>query len=414
MSGKIGFVLKGYPRISETFIAQEMQLLEERGFDIEIYALRGAREVLRQPVHSKIKAKIFYPPEMSACLYFVAWLGFFKALLANPRSVYRAIIHALTRNTLKGKRKAFSQLFRASWLYWKRNIGPEGEISHLHSHFVHSPTEMTFYLSLISGATYSISAHAKDIYTSNANEIYERVSSAKFLMTCTNYNWKKIREIVGPQQEAKVFEVYHGVNLKSFERKTIFPDVPNPLLLTVARIVEKKGYPDVLRALKILEQQNIMLNYEIYGDGEDREVVEKFIESLNLKDRVKVFGTVAQPEVLKAYERAGVFVLGSKETDSGDRDGIPNSMAEAMSMELPVVATNVSGIPELLENGKNGLMVNPGRPEEIAEAIKRILQEPGLGKKLGEEARRKVTTVFDCDRCVDRCEQLLKPFVQRK
>jgi glycosyltransferase involved in cell wall biosynthesis len=414
MSGKIGFVLKGYPRISETFIAQEIHLLEERGFSIEIYALRGARENLRQPVHGKIKSKIFYPPEVSAFLYAVSWAGFFKATAYNPLGVFHALKHAISRKTIKAKRKAFSQLYRACWLYWKRDIGPGREVSHLHSHFIHSPTEMTFYLSLISGATYSVSAHAKDIYTSSDSEIFERVSRAQFLMTCTHYNWNKIRNIVGEEQQEKVFEVYHGVNLQSFERKTAFPEQPHPLLITVARIVEKKGYPDVLKALKILKDEGLVLKYEIYGDGEDREIVENLIKSLQIEDQVKVLGTVAQPEVLLAYERAGIFVLASKETGSGDRDGIPNSMAEAMAMEMPVVATNVSGIPELLENEKNGLMVSPENPEQIAQAIKRIMQEPGLGKRFGIEARKKVSLVFDSDRCIDRCEHLLKPFVQRK
>jgi glycosyltransferase involved in cell wall biosynthesis len=410
MSRKIGFILKGYPRISETFIAQEIQLLESRGFPIEIYALRGAREQLRQPVHKKIRAEVFYPPEVNAFFSPVAWLGFLYSCWQFPRGILRGIRHAWRATLQQKTKKAFSQLFRACWLIWRRDIGKDRTISHLHSHFVHSPTEMTYYISLISGATYSISAHAKDIYTSSEAEIYERVSKSEFLMTCTHFNWQKIRAIVGQAHEHKIHEVYHGVSLEAFRRKTEFPETPPPILITVARIVEKKGYPDVLAALKILQGRGLILQYQIYGDGDDRAQVEALIREMGLEDQVKIFGTVAQPEVIAAYEKSGVFVLASKETKSGDRDGIPNSMAEAMAMELPVVATNVSGIPELLEDGQTGLLVEPNSPLQLAEAIARLYQNPGLGKRLGRAARENVSVKFDCDRCIDRCEQLLKPY----
>lgn len=410
MSRKIGFILKGYPRISETFIAQEIHLLEERGIPIEIYALRGARETLRHPVHQKIKAQVFYPPEVNAYFSFTAWLGFFYSCLNYTGGLLQALGHVLQQRGWKKKRKTSSQLFRACWLIWKRDIGKNKTVSHLHSHFLHSPTEMTFYLSKISGATYSISAHAKDIYTSQQDEIFERVSSSEFLMTCTHFNWQSIRSIVGKTQESKIHEVYHGVNLQSFRRTSVFPEIPAPVLITVARLVEKKGYPDVLQAVKILKEKGLTLQYEIYGDGEDREIIEKTIRDLGLTNQVRIHGTVSQPEVISAYERAGVFVLGSKETANGDRDGIPNSMAEAMAMEIPVVATQVSGIPELLEHDSTGLLVSPNAPEEIALAIERLYREPGLGNRLGKRARENVSEKFDSHRCIDRCEALLRPY----
>ncbi len=412
MSRKIGFILKGYPRISETFIAQEISLLEERGIPIEIYALRGARETLRHPVHKKIRAEVFYPPEVNAYFSIVAWLGFFYSFVFSFTGLSEALLHVFQQKSWKKFRKALSQLFRACWLIWKRDIGKGRSIPHLHSHFLHSPTEMTFYLSKITGATYSISAHAKDIYTSEPREILERVSSSQFLMTCTHFNWQSICDIVGKSQESKIFEVYHGVNLEAFRRKSEFPEQPNRVLITVARLVEKKGYPDVLRALRLLRDRGLVLQYEIYGDGEDRAVIENTIRELRLEAQVKIHGTVSQPEVIAAYETAGVFVLGSKETASGDRDGIPNSMAEAMAMELPVVATNVSGIPELLENEVTGLLVAPSAPHEIASAIERIYGNPGLGRKLGKRARENVSEKFDSHRCIDRCESLLRPYFQ--
>lgn len=412
MSRKVGFILKGYPRISETFIAQEISLLEERGMPIEIYALRGAREILRHPVHKKIRAEVFYPPEVNAYFSPVAWMGFLYSCVVFFSGLSSALLHVFQQKSWKKFRKALSQLFRACWLIWKRDIGKNRTIAHLHSHFLHSPTEMTFYLSKITGVTFSISAHAKDIYTSEPQEILERVSSSEFLMTCTHFNWQSIRKIVGKSQESKIFEVYHGVNLNAFHRNSPFPELPHPVLITVARLVEKKGYPDVLQAVKLLRNRGLVLQYEIYGDGEDRPILEAAIRDLGLESQVRIHGTVSQPEVISAYEGAGVFVLGSKETATGDRDGIPNSMAEAMAMEIPVVATNVSGIPELLENEITGLLVSPSAPQEIASAIERLYRNPGLGRKLGKRARENVSEKFDSHRCIDRCEALLRPYLQ--
>jgi predicted glycosyltransferase/glycosyltransferase involved in cell wall biosynthesis len=410
----VGFILKGYPRLSETFIAQEIQLLEARGMPIEIFSMRAPREKLRHPVHDLIKAKVLYIPEEK----FLRPSIVFQNILAAwnfPRTYLMSLLHAASASLRRGHLSPFKRLLQAGWLVQKRGLGrPDCNVVHLHSHFLHVPTEMTFYLHKITGLPFSISAHAKDIYTSTKEEILERVQAAKLLMTCTHFNAVSLRRIVGERHESKIHEVYHGVSLERFQRlpEVKETDLPKLRLLTVARLVEKKGFDDVFQALALLKRKGIVLPYHIYGDGELRESLGALAKELEIE--VEFHGAVAQPVVIESYRAGGVFVLGSREVADGDRDGIPNSMAEAMSMELPVVATNVSGIPELVTDGVTGLLVPQRSPEQLAMALQRMVTEPGLARSLGQAARKRVKEVFDADRCIDRCWDLLSPLFLRK
>jgi glycosyltransferase involved in cell wall biosynthesis len=411
MPAKVGFILKGYPRLSETFIAQEIHLLEQRGIELEIYSMRAARDKVRHPVHDKIRASVTYVPE-AGFLKPSVWGPCLRTFTHFPLSFLGALGHALFISARRLTLGPLQRLVQAGWLIQKNKLKLGSTVQHLHSHFVHAPTEMAFYLAKITGLTFSISAHAKDIYTSSEEEIRERVRASQFLMTCTKFNHQRIQEIVGPLHKDKVHEVYHGVDLRSFRREAgSLPVFPLPRLLTVARLVDKKGYDDVFRAIVILKSRGLVLRYDIYGEGEERNSLTRLAAELGLAEQVHFYGSVSQPVVLAAYREGGVFVLGSRETENGDRDGIPNSMAEAMSMELPVVATLVSGIPELVEHERTGLLVSPRDPAAMAGAIERLYREPGLGARLGAGAREKVGRVFDADICIDRCANLLLPFV---
>lgn len=415
MAAKIGFLLKGYPRLSETFIAQEIYLLEQRGFEIEIFSLKAPREKIRHPVNDNIKAKVTYFPDDSLKGILSTASANIRIIAKFPLRYTKALLHATLSSIRLPSKKPLKNFFRAGWLVQKKQLGISNEICHLHSHFIHAPTEVTFYASIISGLKFSISAHAKDIYTSSPEQIRERVQASQFLMTCTEFNYHKIREIVGPEHAHKVNQVYHGVSLEEFKPSDgPPPELPMRRLLTVARIVDKKGYDDVLNAMVILRNKGIQVQYDIFGDGDKKIFIENLIASLGLEKQVHLHGAVRQPEVLAAYREGGIFILGSRESADGDRDGIPNSMAEAMSMCLPVVATNVSGIPELLENEVTGLLVPQRNPAELAAAIERLLTEKQLAARLGIQARKKVNSVFDAHACIDVCENLLKPFSQTR
>lgn len=408
----IGYVLKGYPRLSETFIAQEIHQMEQMGFALEIFSMRKAREKEQHPIISEIKAPVTYIPEYFRDAPFEIAFSAFAALIANPLATLGAFAHALREVAFEQNKSSLKRFFQAAWLVRKKDLG-RTEIRHLHAHFVHTPTELTLYAHMLSGLTYSISAHAKDIYTSSIRQVTERIQRAEFLMTCTRFNVNYLRRQPNIPSE-KVHEVYHGIHSQRFTPGPLsFSKSGNHMrLVTCARLVPKKGYPTVLQAMAKIRESGYPLHYDIFGEGELRESLVQLAENLGIADYVHFHGNITQAELIAEYQKQGIFVLGCQEMEDGDRDGIPNAMAEAMSMGLPVIATNISGIPELAEHGVSALLVPSRDVTAMIDAIYRLISRPELGDSLGESGRARVQSVFEAKVCAEICASFLRPYSQ--
>lgn len=406
----IAFILKGYPRVSETFIAQEIHLLERRGFKIEIFSMRQAREPERQPIVEKINAPVTYLPEylLPALREIVA--GNRRALIMHPTRYLSALISALAKSAWTRNRSPIKRFLQAGWLVARKGLGLEtSPIGHLHAHFIHAPTELTYYLSRISGLRYSISAHAKDIYTIPLGDVRTRVNGAELLMTCTKYNYNFLRAITGIHAD-KIHQIYHGIDLEVFRPTGPRTNESLSQIVSVGRLVNKKGYGDILQALRILKDRGLVFTYDIYGTGELKTELLALRTQLGLEKDVTFHGIATQPQIISRFQQGGIFLCGSRLSEDGDRDGIPNTVAEAMSMELPVVATAVSGIPELIEDGKSGVLVPEKNPEALAAAIQDLIANPEKALEIGRNGRARVAQVFDCQTWIRGCAGLLEPF----
>ncbi|MCP4692717.1 MAG: glycosyltransferase family 4 protein, partial [Desulfobacterales bacterium] len=161
------------------------------------------------------------------------------------------------------------------------------------------------------------------------------------------------------------------------------------------RLVPKKGLPTVYKALRLLRDQGIAFRHTLIGDGDDREALLTLIRELGLSDHCQWLGTLTHDEVLAHFRRSDIFVLGCEVAKNGDRDGIPNVFVESMAMNVPVVGTRVSAIPELIEDGETGLLAPPGHPGELAAAMLRMLTDTALRKKVIQSARERVEREFD-------------------
>ncbi|MBO9666873.1 MAG: glycosyltransferase [Bdellovibrio sp.] len=408
----IGFVLKGYPRVSETFIAQEIYLLEQKGFKIEILSMRKAREPERQPIVALIKAPVTYIPEyiwQEAATVFKENL---RAFAMHPVRYVKYLTIAATRSLLQQDDSPIKRFLQAGWLISKKNLGKStSPIHHLHSHFAHTPTEMTWYMSKVAGLKYSISAHAKDIYTISQNDLVERINDSQFIMTCTSYNYEFMQRL--PRIMAhKVNKVYHGINLDSF-KPTIERSYDTQELsrfVSVGRLVEKKGYDVIFAALQSLKARGQQFTYDIYGAGELKKDLLALTEQLGLQNEIKFHYTATHPQIIERLNQGGIFICGSKIPESGDRDGIPNTLAEAMAMELPVIATNVSGIPELISHDSDGILIEEKDPTQLANALTLLLNDSEKARSLGKAAREKVARVFDSSSLINNCQTLLEPY----
>jgi glycosyltransferase involved in cell wall biosynthesis len=390
----LGMVLKGYPRISETFISNEIRLLEKLGLSIRIFSMRPGREGFAHRSVSEIQARVDYLPE--TFLRNAQRLIFYNLRLAirRPRR-YAAGLDLVRRRYLRTRNPASLRHFlQAGYLVEK--CLPGSGVGHLHAHFAHSPTSVALYASELSGLPFSFTAHAKDIYTSDPEQLREKMALARFVVTCTEYNRRHLLRLAG-SLTTPIHRIYHGIDTGFFANGDAIRTVVSPPyhVLSVARLIEKKGIPTVLRAVKCLRDRGVHLVYTLIGDGPDREKILGLIRQIELEPVCRCLGVLPHDRVIEHYRRADLFVLGCEVAADGDRDGIPNVLFESMAMGVPVVATSVSAISELVEPGRTGRLAPPGKPEELAAAMYELLTDADLRRRVIPAARQRVLQDFD-------------------
>jgi glycosyltransferase involved in cell wall biosynthesis len=399
MQGRVAFVLKGYPRLSETFIAQEIAALERRGLDILIVSLRHPTDARRHAVHEEIRAPVLYLPEyllLEPWRVFRAWIRQRKT--PNYKKTRDLWLRDLARDPTPNRIRRFGQAVVLA------NELPR-DVRHLHAHFLHTPASVTRYAARLRGLAWTGSAHAKDIWTTPEWEKREKLASCEWLVTCTAANLAHLAELAPP---GRVELVYHGLDLSRFSsEKAERPeksglDANNPvIILSVGRLVEKKG-TDVL--LEALTQLPAHLHWRLVhaGGGPLKGKLEALARALGIDSRITWRGARTQTELLAEYRGADLFALASRVARDGDRDGLPNVLAEAQSQGLACVATKVSGIPELIEDGATGVLVAPESPEELARALRALIADPARRRALGEAGRQRVREKFGLERNIAR------------
>ncbi len=390
---KIVVVLKGYPRLSETFIAQELLGLEQAGLELELVALRRPTDGKRHPVHDEIRAPVRYLPEY---------------LHQEPLRVLRGLAAGLGRKGFGAALKRFAaDLGRDFSRNRARRFGQAlvlaaewpADATWVHAHFAHTPASVARYASLLLGLPWTCSAHAKDIWTSPDWELAEKLAEARWTVTCTRSGYERLSKLVAA--DGHVHLCYHGLDLSRFspaggaqKARDGSQEADPAVILSVGRAVEKKGYDVLLEALALLPV-DLAWRFEHIGGGDQLPALEEMAEALGIADRVRWLGAQAQEAVLARYREADVFALACRVAADGDRDGLPNVLVEAASQRLACVSTAVSGVPELLTDGENGLVVPPEAPQALAEALERAIRDPALRQRLGEAAEARVRTHFD-------------------
>jgi len=391
--GRVAFVLKGYPRLSETFIAQEILALEQRGLDILIVSLRHPTDPAMHPVHGQIRAPVLYVPEYLKDEPRRVLRGWQQARrLPGYRTAWRTWLKDLIRDPTPNRIRRFGQaLVLAAEL--------PTEIGQLHAHFLHTPASVARYAAAMLGIDWSVSAHAKDVWTIPEWEKREKLGSVRWAVTCTETGRRHLAELA-PAPD-KVMLCYHGLDLERFGAAPARADHADgsdearPVrLLSVGRAVAKKGYDDLLAALALLPASLAWRLVHI-GGGVLAGDLKREAARLGLDRRIEWRGAQPQPEVLKAYREADLFVLAAKVARDGDRDGLPNVLLEAQSQELACVATALPGLAELIEDGKSGVLVPPADPAALAAALERMIRSPEIRRRLGRDGEARVRRDFD-------------------
>jgi glycosyltransferase involved in cell wall biosynthesis len=391
--GRVAFVVKGYPRLSETFIAQEILALEQRGLDILIVSLRHPTDPTTHPVHRQIQAPVLYLPEYLKDEPRRVWRGWRRARrLPGYRPAWRTWLTDLLRDPTPNRIRRFGQaLVLAAEL--------PADIEQLHAHFLHTPASVARYAAAMRGIDWSVSAHAKDVWTTPAWEKRGKLASARWAVTCTETGRRHLAELA-PMPD-KVMLSYHGLDLDRFAPAAARADTADgsdpacPVtLLSVGRAVAKKGYDDLLAALALLPA-GLSWRLVHVGGGALAGHLKREAARLGLQRHIEWRGAQPQPEVLRAYREADLFVLAAKVARDGDRDGLPNVLLEAQSQGLPCIATVLPGIAELIGDGRTGLLVTPADPAALAAALERMIRSPALRRTLGEAGEARVRRDFD-------------------
>jgi glycosyltransferase involved in cell wall biosynthesis len=279
----------------------------------------------------------------------------------------------------------------------------------IHAHFANSPGTVAWFASRMSGIPFSFTAHAKDLYLTAPRSLCRRARDASFIATCTGHNVEYLRSILPERDHDKVHLAYHGVDLVRFGKRSAPPPAGNGVfILSVGRLVPKKGHDDLIDALAILAGKGVPFRCEIVGGGPLHDELQERIDRLGLSGQVTLVGAKAQVDLIEYYRRADIFALAPRVVANGDRDGIPNVLAEAMAIGVPVVGTAVSGIPELIRNGESGLLVEPNAPGEMAAALARLVEDPALRERLACGARAALERNFDCLKTTRELRRLMR------
>ena len=407
MSGRVVFVLKGYPRLSETFIAQEILGLERAGLDLEIVALRQPTDKQVHPVHAEIKAAVSYLPEylrddplrvFKGLLRCLAKPGFFSASFAFAKD--------LLRDRSANRIRRFGQA-----LVLAGELKPD--IRALHAHFIHTPASVCRYASIIAGLPWSCSAHAKDIWTSQDWDLAAKLASVSWAVTCTASGQAQLNRLAPAHNP--VCLIYHGFDRRRFppltmpRQKRDGQDAAASIrLLSVGRAVEKKGFDILLDALADLPPD---LSWQLthIGGGECLPKLQAQAQRLGLSEHIDWRGPQRQDEVLSAYKDADLFLLPCRVADDGDRDGLPNVIVEAQSQSLAILSTSVSAIPELIEHGATGVLVPPNDASALAQAIERLIRDPAHRIEIGKAGGRKVHSLFGHEEGIAQLMAMFEP-----
>ena len=389
-AGRIGYLVRAFPRVSETFIINEIIELERQGFDLRIYSMIAPTDRIRHRLVDQIRSPIRYLPNLYSAGFVRIVADHLALAVRSPRTYWSAVVRLIA----SCEPDLIARLAQAPSL--ARLMAADGVVL-LHAGFVHAPGSLAYAASLFAGLPYTVAAHARDLYRSPRSLLLTKLAGARAVFTCTRYNAVHLQQLAAGAAPIRVVHVYHGTSLERFPFGPYGSSAP-PLVLAVARLVEKKGLDDLIHAAAVLRDSGRRFSCHIVGDGQRRTSLQRLIEALDLEQFVTLDGAVDQDDVVGWYRRATVLVLPCRVARDGDRDGIPNALIEAAACGVPIVTTPVSGIPELVEHRRSGLLVPPGNPGELARAIDLLLHSADLREQLRTGARKIVEEAFDLRR----------------
>ena len=396
---QLAYFLGIFPKLSETFVLNELIALEQVGIKPQLFAMYFPEEKVSHEEAQRLAATTTYLPAYVESWGWKLLLIHLSFLLGSPLKYLRALSFVL--------RKGCARKLLFYYLPVARLMKQRG-IKHIHVHFALEQASLAVLINILTGIRYSLTVHAHDLFLPQ-DLMNDKLERASFIVTCTRFNREFMLEKYPQIEPEKVNVIYHGLNLSEIDRNRdpVIKSEP-PVILTIARLVEKKGLTYLLKAAALLRERGREFEVYLVGKGEYLERLEKEARQLQLEHTVHFLGPREHQEVLDFYRKSTLFVLPCIQSAAGDLDGIPNVLVEAMASDLPVVSTRLSGIPELIDNGVSGILVQPKQVEALAQAIEELFADPEKRLALAQAARERVQTLFDCQTAAQKLNTLFR------
>jgi glycosyltransferase involved in cell wall biosynthesis len=383
-STDLAVLVNGFPRLSETFVLHELLELERRGLRLHVFALRRPDEVVQQDALSELRATVEYLPD---------------GTVPYRRSRVRLAHSALLLQRRLGYLHGYAEVLASP--EFSRSLGVNAALlAHrivrlgspaLYIHFAHKPATIGRFASLLAGVPYALSAHAKDIWLTPEAELARKVRDASVVLTCTEQGRAELARLADGR--TPVHLAYHGVEVKGRTRSSHRDN--RARILAVGRLVEKKGHETLLLAAALLRDRGLEFSLRLAGEGPEWSRLQRLVHELRLADRVAFLGPLNEGEVRAEYEQADLFALPCRKLASGDQDGLPNVILEAMAHGLPVVSTRLDGIAEAIVEGESGLLADQDDPVAFAGHLGRLIEDAELREQIGEAGRSRVAACFE-------------------
>ena len=376
----VAVVLDQFPRLSERFLYRDFAALEAAGLELCILASKpGATDVVEA---DSWKAHYFRGPVKSIGLHA-------KYLFRRP-SIYLSSLFRLLPGYRFNLGKAWMRLSMALCF---ADALQKQNCRLIHAAFASKPAEVAMMAADFSKIPFSFSAHARDIFV-EGGDLSRKLAKAQFVLTCTAYNIPVLQRSAAPDDSPKIKHIYHSHDFS--DALCNCSQCSGPFhILSIGRLVPKKGFDTLIDALALLKKEGLDFRCEIVGDGPLAGDLERQIVELGLSEEVSCLGRLAGPPLDAAFERADAFALACRQTSDGDMDGIPNVLVEAASMGLPLVSTQVSGIPELIQHGENGLLVPSNDPPALSAALHSLAEQPALRQAFATAGNARAKQMFN-------------------
>jgi len=389
---KVAYYLSRFPRLSETFILREILFLREMGLDVHIFSLLPP--LSSSTMHPQVRDMMSYVHYSPYLFSFKLIFAQFHFLFNSPIKYVRALLRLLWQTYPEPSTCVKALLLFPKSVYFARQL-EEMKIDHIHSHFVWINGISAQVASDLIGIPNSLHAHAWDIFQREKESVRRQLELATSIVTISDYHCQYLLSLCPKCCSKDIHIVHCGLDPLEFYLDHIPAEDNIVRIISIGRLLDKKGFEYLIDACSLLARKGIEFRCSIIGDGPTWNALQEQINRLNLQDYFSMLGEMNISEILERYRRSDIFALACVITDFGDRDGIPVVLMEAMSMQIPVITTPISGIPELVSDGKNGLLVPQRNPEALAHALEQLIKDQPLRKKLGAQGRQTVLAGFD-------------------